>query len=1190
MEANIMHVDRLDDQSLKKLREEAGVPDFIKARFEFDAVWWWTELPSKDKAEKDPLGKWGVKQTAINWGKAHGHTVFIERKIENPRDPDHDYRQFGSYLSLERFEHAIGRQDLVMLEVAPTGEPVKPYLDFDQKPDLPGDINDCIRMLKEGHLVCFGIELHSEDIFITAAHGVAEEGKWEGQAKQSNHLVVNNGMHFANTRDCKAFIKRVFPGGRLDVTPDDVKKGPVDLVPYAANQSFKTIYQSKTAGSRERVNMPITGSWEEHMITHIPAGSVVYDMTKLLSAGKQKAGAPPGKHVPKLGKPRRQPQAKESGWTPNVPLADAISLAQETISTHRVCRDTLSTFRQVYDGDALYFETHGARTCPCGDTHMSNNFLLRFRADGCLVYVCFGAACPPLVVGHWKHLANTPMLEDVNPQSVSSLLQYLQTPGRDDDGDLMFRVACICRNERVQFEAFDSWCRKNPDFDPTAARSVWSAAANRPAGGHAYDIHTLQGLVKQENPYIMQAARDQWINQCINITLDLASLGVRYVRYDERYVLPLAEEWGKASHILLRSAMKTGKTTTATKAIQTLPHKSALIITNRKTLSWSCMGSDGYLKAFPGLKHYLDQSNAFMFEWDYVVVQLESLCRVGERFDVVVLDECESLLQQFSSSTMHRLAETWERFQQVVRAAKWCLWADAFLQDRSIAICLAILGTPESMVVIENTHQPTNRQATQVGWDRTAKDGMMNTLQALSGDRNYFVSASRKFLEESEHLLPQPRLSITSKTPGIAKDLADATTLFGKFQNVCATGALTTGVNCAVQGHFDNVVLFFSAAKGMLVRDMMQASLRVRELTKERLFYGVYPRYHETKAFNVYNREALGDIIAGRVELERQLAKDEAADQLWDLRDELDPILQQLWVYNQQELNVSAFFHGQMVQRYLKVCGYQHKDEELSAELVDQATDLANTLPGSATPAYDDIPDIDRNEFICIANKIKRCIASELKKLMFLKHISDRYNLRQDRLAPLDVRRRLFEQYVKDPDSLKDRLRNIRAEHRGGVKGVSSAFQDNRTGKLHLIQQVCKALGIQHTQEVGVNIEAETMQEACRWVLAHKSELQGAFGLRQREKEVEASEGSTKDFAVKRGLDILNAALLLWGFTKVCKAKTRIRKNKVDVTPYTVLPQGTSGDKLAYYEQCVEWLNIHPREAKVPETVSSDLV
>ncbi|KAK9803889.1 hypothetical protein WJX72_002425 [[Myrmecia] bisecta] len=747
------------DQSQKELRAEAGVPDFIRTRLECGAVWWWTVLAPKDKPTKDPLGQWGPKQTAINWGKARGHTVFIERRIANHWGRE-DYHQFGSYLSLDRFKQAIGKQNLAMLEIFPAGEPVKPYLDLDQKPGVPGDIEDCKRLLKLGHLEYFGVELQDHEIDITAAHGLGEEGVWEGQAKQSNHLVINNGMHFANNGDCKLFIKAVFPKGRLDVTPEAFKKGPVDLQPYGANQSFKTIYQSKTAGSKERVNMPVTGGWEEHMVTHIAAGSVVYDMTKLVSAGKVKARAPPGKHLPRMANPERQPAAKQSGWTPDLPLADAISLAQETIRTHG----------------------------------------------------------------------------------------------------------------------------------------------------------------------------------CINITLDPASLGIRFIRYDERYVQPFADEWSKASHVLLRSAMKTGKTTAATQAIQTLPHKSALIITNRKTLSWSSMGTDGYLKAFPDLKHYLDTRFGFnMFQWKYVVVQLESLCRVGERFDVVVLDECESLLQQFSSSTMQRLAETWECFQRVVRGAKWCLWADAFLQDRSIAICMAILGRPESMVVIENTHQPTSRQATQVGWDRTAKDGIVKTLQALAGDRNYY------------------------------------------------------------------------------------ASLRVRELTKDRLFYGVYPRYHETKAFNVFNREALGDIISGRVELERQLDNDAAADPLWDLRDTLDPILQQLWVYNQQEMNVSAFSHGQLVQRYLKVCGYKHTDEELSTELVAQATDLASTLSVTATPAYDDIPDIDRPEFKSIANKITRCTASEQETMMFRKHISDRYNLRRDRPAPIDIRRLFFERYLQDPDSLKDR-------------------------------------------------------------------------------------------------------------------------------------------------------------------------
>ncbi|KAK9830751.1 hypothetical protein WJX74_005327 [Apatococcus lobatus] len=76
-------------------------------------------------------------------GTEKGHLLFIERHVANPRG-DNDYRQFGSYADVETLSRCIKQDNFQLLEFLPPEKPIKIYLDFDQHPDAPGSIKECI--------------------------------------------------------------------------------------------------------------------------------------------------------------------------------------------------------------------------------------------------------------------------------------------------------------------------------------------------------------------------------------------------------------------------------------------------------------------------------------------------------------------------------------------------------------------------------------------------------------------------------------------------------------------------------------------------------------------------------------------------------------------------------------------------------------------------------------------------------------------------------------------------------------------------------------------------------------------------------------------------------------------------------------------------------------------------------------
>lgn len=85
-------------------------------------------------------------------------------------------------------------------------------------------------------------------------------------------------------------------------------------------------------------------------------------------------------------------QGNNSQWDLPMDLSLAIPLSQEIVAINLQDKDSYYHKRK---NNGLYFKNggRGARECPYGQRHDSNNFALVFRKDGAITYWCFGSAC-----------------------------------------------------------------------------------------------------------------------------------------------------------------------------------------------------------------------------------------------------------------------------------------------------------------------------------------------------------------------------------------------------------------------------------------------------------------------------------------------------------------------------------------------------------------------------------------------------------------------------------------------------------------------------------------------------------------------------------------------------------------------------------------------------------------------------
>ena len=126
--------------------------------------------------------------------------------------------------------------------------------------------------------------------------------------------------------------------------------------------------------------------------------------------------------------------------------------------------------------------------------------------------------------------------------------------------------------------------------------------------------------------------------------------------------------------------------------------QSILVRTPRSIFAQSIYG-DLKTKANDKFVLYKDVDKDMRRKENFIVCQLESLASVRASFDLVVMDESESILAQFDSSTIKGFDVVAHRFHDIMKSCKYTVWADAFVLDRSLVMCNHFRGDEKKVYI-----------------------------------------------------------------------------------------------------------------------------------------------------------------------------------------------------------------------------------------------------------------------------------------------------------------------------------------------------------------------------------------------------------------------------------------------------------------------------------------------------------
>lgn len=602
----------------------------------------------------------------------------------------------------------------------------------------------------------------------------------------------------------------------------------------------------------------------------------------------------------------------------------------------------------------------------------------------------------------------------------------------------------------------------------------------------------------------------------ISDLVDLQPAGVFEETYNQQYVKPYPFQ--NYTTIIEQSQMGTGKTYQAMETIKWLlgnnPKARILFMSARKAFAVS-MSNDINRDTGANLQLYFKVKEDIC-QVSQLMIQMESIHKLegAKPYDLVILDESESCLKQFSSTTMKKLPEVVNVFHKIVSKCQYLLICDAFLSNRSLVLCQ--LRNLNRIIVRTNQYVSKPRQVVML----KKKQHLVSTLvqKLKQGSKCFFVSASKTLIKEIiEEYGNQFKILAyhADQDDKHSETLENVNHTWSQYDLVITSATITVGINFDTN-YFDYCFLYGSSY-GATPRDLLQAHMRVRNLNKCIIYCHIYATLCPVKRTEC----KLQDVIDhSEILYKAQLA-------FAEYKQETPTWLKQIMLLSQLEDNLSGQKVLALYKHYFQVLGYSLCEEGLiEDELVEisQKDHLIN---------YDQIEDINSDEAELLREAVKFGESTFLDRNKLLKH---EFNQCIKTLAEKRMTRQIFyDRYFQDPT---ERLKFFHLAKEVKLLSMESEMEDISYADLqisrNLIQSIVKGvisqLGLKHSQDLETMIKEE-------YVAKIKDKLP------QLEQQVKTLIPSTHKIKEQSDdpLRLINRLLTQHGFT-ICRKKRNRRR------------------------------------------------
>ena len=615
------------------------------------------------------------------------------------------------------------------------------------------------------------------------------------------------------------------------------------------------------------------------------------------------------------------------------------------------------------------------------------------------------------------------------------VLSCIPNSGNGQPWIVWLYIGFALRNIHADVSLWIDWSNTWANGDQTKqCLDIWKHMVPRDDG------FNLGTLIKCANQYAPRRVHE---TLCVGELDLLHGVYQKDCVYTETYVRPYVLP-DDVKCLLERSQMGTGKTYQLFEYIKRHAPARIIHLSARQDYTTSIHG-DYKSKGIP-MKHYLKDGTD---DTSRIIIQMESLwkCQGAEAYDLVVLDEIESLLKQWSSHTMNKkVATNAAAFASVIKKAGVILGMDAFLSQKSID-CMHQLGVPA--YVRWNTFHPQSR----VAIDCQSKGGLLGTLISClgKGKKCVLFTASQQFGSDVTTTIKEafPMLSVRyyhSAVDDIVRDeLTSVQDAWKSLDLLVYSPCITVGVNFDLP-HFDSLFLYGSCMSTN-IRDCFQSSMRARHIRTNECYYALHTK-------------SPGDVPTSREEIVEHI---ENSAPFYNSTQACPIWLLNVHIHNIREDNFHRMHYRDTWDYFLRLCGYTIVDS-----VVSDAHDVCKESP----VLYSDIPDVPHEYVKEVEHAVTHRNATSCVKKMFSKFVFDSYTcVVEDDLEKAIIFDRKWKNKAarKKMKNVSDELfsspQHVAQKEMNNASFVEIAATHSRTSAFDTLKKIVDGVGVDHSTD-----------------------------------------------------------------------------------------------------------------------------
>ncbi len=489
------------------------------------------------------------------------------------------------------------------------------------------------------------------------------------------------------------------------------------------------------------------------------------------------------------------------------------------------------------------------------------------------------------------------------------------------------------------------------------------------------------------------SAQSTWIDNVINRCL--ARIGGPETTLFDRlppgcanvYSDPELAPFELTNTLVVHAAMKMGKT----KALSTFINKyfeSKISPKIVRFISFRQTFSGNIKEKFPDFTLYSDVRGPLTD--DRLIVQVESLHRLliregADSPDLLILDECESIFEQFDSGLLKtNFGECFAKFQYLIKYSKHVICMDANISDRTYRILqqmrpafAAAIGTGRTMVYHHNTYKNAQADKYYVCGDKLKWLGLLYT--SLNADEKIAVPMSS--LTEAKVLVANLKKQFPEKNIKLYSSETSQSEKREHFSNVNAywvnydvlvyTPTISAGVSFE-QKHFTKIFGYFTD-QSCPVETCQQMIGRIRDVADHEFYICINASgnnlptgIEELKSF-LYNRRDNLSKMFDMTGLHCEYGPD--GELTYHTGDYF-----QLWLENSRIRNLSK---NSFIKRFINITANTGASiMNISNEMFEQLTGLPPVIDGEINDELSDIKQAHTLARVEIKETECKCIAA----------------------------------------------------------------------------------------------------------------------------------------------------------------------------------------------------------------------